>query len=62
VLVDADWLSAEWVEPAAVAAAVSVGQKSDAVRCQSLADAPSSCAELSTHQNVQHSDYWLSSL
>jgi len=50
--VDADWLTdEEGAEPVAAAAA-SVGRQQYAVACQSLADAPPSCAAPSTQHNI----------
>jgi len=49
--VGADWLSGEEAQPAAALAA-SVGQKLYAVTGQSPADAPPSCAALSTHHHA----------
>jgi len=49
--VGADWLSDEGAELAAAVAAF-VSRQQFAVTCQSLADAPPSCAAPSTQRNV----------
>ena len=49
---DADWLSDAGAEPAAAAVAASVGWQQCSVTCQSLADAPPSCAATSTQRNI----------
>ena len=51
MLAGTDWSREEGAEPAAAAAA-SVARILFAVTCQSLADAPPSCAAPSTHQKI----------